>query len=152
MNRRHFLASSTALSAGALLPGTAGAAPKPAAPRFRLGTVTYNLAKDWDLDTLISACRTGGVQGVELRTTHKHGVETALNAEQRKAVAAKFKGSGVELWGLGTTCEFHSPDATEVKRQIQIGEDFCRLTHDVGGRGIKVRPNRIPKGVDPDRR
>lgn len=148
MNRRRFLASPALLGAGALLPG---AAPRRVAPRFRLGTVTYNLARNWDLDTLISTCRKGGVQGVELRTTHKHGVEPTLNAEQRRAVQAKFKNSGVELWGLGTTCEFHSPDPAEVKRQVRIAGDFCRLTHDVGGRGIKVRPNRLPKGVPPEK-
>ena len=88
---------------------------------------------------------------MELRTTHAHQVEPTLSAEERKTVASKFKNSGVTLWGLGTTCEFHSPDPAEVKRQVVIAEEFCRLTHDIGGRGIKVRPNRTPKGVPPEK-
>jgi hypothetical protein len=48
---------------------------------MKLGTVTYNIAKDWSLDTLIAHCKAAGFAGVELRTTHAHGVEPSLNAE-----------------------------------------------------------------------
>ena len=42
---------------------------------MKLGIVTYNIGKDWDLDTLIANCEGTGFDGVELRTTHAHGVE-----------------------------------------------------------------------------
>src|SRR5271166_4219527 len=57
------------------------AAPSP--PPFKLGLVTYNLEKDWDIDTLIKNCEETGFEGVELRTTHKHGVEISLDKAQR---------------------------------------------------------------------
>ena len=37
---------------------------------MKLGLVTYNLAKDWDLGTIIANCEETGFSGVELRTTH----------------------------------------------------------------------------------
>ncbi len=84
MDRRRFLA------AGAL--GAAGLAAAPAAepsavkdedkkPKFRLGLVTYNLAANWDLPSLLKACKATGVSPVELRTTHKHGVEPSLSKD-----------------------------------------------------------------------
>ena len=78
-NRRHFLTQS-AIGAGALgaLPVLAAApAAKPTSflsgkPGMKLGTVTYNLAQDWDIETLIKNCEAANFEGVELRTTHAH--------------------------------------------------------------------------------
>ncbi|MFO0948106.1 MAG: TIM barrel protein [Planctomycetota bacterium] len=112
---------------------------------FLPGTVTYNIAKDWDLETLIKNCEQVGLAAVELRTTHKHGVEPSLDASARKKVRDRFEDTPVKLFGLGTTCEFHSPDAATVKKNIATATDFIRLAHDVGADGIKVRPNGLAK-------
>ncbi|KPL08583.1 xylose isomerase [candidate division BRC1 bacterium SM23_51] len=109
--------------------------------------VTYNMARNMDLPTLIKTCKASGFEGVELRTTHKHGVEPTLSADARREVRKRFDNAGVVLWGLGTTCEFHSPDPAEVRKQIKICADFCQLAQDTGARGVKVRPNRLPKGI-----
>ena len=61
------------------------------APGFRLGLVTYNLAKDWDIETLIKNCEETGFEAVELRTTHKHGVELPLTKEPRAEVAPPLR-------------------------------------------------------------
>ena len=42
---------------------------------MKLGTVTYNLARNWDISTIIKRCSATGFKGVELRTTHAHKVE-----------------------------------------------------------------------------
>src|SRR5665648_835844 len=55
-------------------------------PSMKLGLVTYQWAKDWDLPTLIANCVQTDVLGVELRTEHAHGVETKINAAQRAEV------------------------------------------------------------------
>ena len=51
---------------------------------MHLGLVTYNLAKDWDLATIIQNCQESGFEGVELRTTHAHGVEVELSARPQQ--------------------------------------------------------------------
>ncbi len=114
---------------------------------MQLGLVTYQWGADWDLPTLIANCQKTGFRGVELRTTHKHGVEPTLDEAQRRDVAKRFADSQVELVGLGTVCEFHSPDAEVVRKNIEEAKSFIRLCHDVGGSGIKVRPNGLPAGV-----
>jgi sugar phosphate isomerase/epimerase len=118
---------------------------------MQLGLVTYQWGADWDLPTLIKNCQTTGFAGVELRTTHKHGVEPSLDERGRKEVAARFADSPVELVGLGTACEFHAPDAATLRKNIDETKAFIRLCHDVGGSGVKVRPNGLPAGVPADR-
>jgi sugar phosphate isomerase/epimerase len=125
----------------------ASAAPKSADRRFRLGLVTYNLAAKWDLKTLLKLCKATSVSPVELRTTHDHGVEPALTKSQRKDVRKRFTDSGVEIWGCGTVCEFHSPDQEVVKKNIETCKQFIDLVQDLGGKGVKVRPNGLPKDI-----
>jgi sugar phosphate isomerase/epimerase len=114
---------------------------------MQLGLVTYMWGAEWYLPTLLRNCRDTGFAGVELRTTHKHGVEPTLSTEQRREVAQRFADSGVELVGLGSACEYHSPDPAVVKANIEETKGFIRLCHDVGGSGVKVRPNDLPKDV-----
>lgn len=117
---------------------------------LQLGIVTYNIAKDWDLDTILKRLSTLGYGGVELRTTHKHGVEVNLSADQRREIRKKFEDSGIDLAGLGSAFEFHSNDPAEVRKNIEGTKEFVRLAHDLGAPGVKVRPNGIPKGEDPE--
>jgi sugar phosphate isomerase/epimerase len=118
---------------------------------FKLGLVTYNLAKDWDVPAIVKNCEATGFEAVELRTTHKHGVEPALNKEQRAEVKNRFAGAKVRLLSLGSTCEFHSPDQSVVGKNVDECKRFVELAHDIGAIGVKVRPNGIPKEVPEDR-
>lgn len=114
---------------------------------FKLGLVTYNLAKDWDIPTIIKNCEATGFEAVELRTTHKHGVEPTLSKERRIEVRNQFAGTKVRLLSLGTVCEFHSPDQSIVRKNIDECKRFIELAHDIGAIGVKTRPNGIPKEV-----
>ncbi len=149
LTRRRFLHAAGALAAAGLAV-PASAAPTKAddkAPKFRLGIVTYNIAKAWDVPTIIKVCKNVGLAAVELRTTHKHGVEPTLSKDQRADVRKQFADAGVEIWGCGTVCEFHSPDQAVVRRNIETCQQFVQLVADLGGRGVKVRPNALPKSV-----
>lgn len=110
---------------------------------MRLGLVTYNLAKDWDLEALIANCEQTGFAGVELRTTHAHKVESDLNPAQRAAVRKRFAGSQVELVGLGTAFEFDAVDPAELQRHIEGTKAYLQLAADLGASGVKVRPNKL---------
>lgn len=118
---------------------------------MKLGLVTYLLGRDWDVPTLIKNCTATGFEGVELRSTHAHGVEPTLNDRQRAEVQARFTDSEVELVGLGSACEYHSADPAVVRKNIEETKAFVKLCHDVGGSGVKVRPNGLPAGVPVDK-
>jgi sugar phosphate isomerase/epimerase len=114
---------------------------------LKLGLVTYNLAKDWDIPTILKNCTEAQFAGVELRTTHAHGVEVSLNATQRGEVRKRFEDSPVQLMGLGSAFDFHTPDPAKLRADIEATKAYIVLAHDVGATGIKVRPNGLPKEV-----
>lgn len=123
------------------------AAEEPKPRKLKLGLVTYNWGKSWDVPTIIANCQTTGFTGVELRSTHKHGVEITMDASRREEVRQRFQNSNVELVGLGSACEFHSADPQIVAKNIAETKQFVRLCSDVGGTGVKVRPNGLPNDV-----
>jgi sugar phosphate isomerase/epimerase len=108
---------------------------------MRLGLVTYQLGKDWDVPTLVEKLAALRYDGVELRTQHAHGVEDTLPKEERAEVRRRFADSPVELVGLGSTFEYHALDPGEVRRNVEGTKRYCELARDVGAGGVKVRPN-----------
>jgi sugar phosphate isomerase/epimerase len=114
---------------------------------MQLGLVTYNVAKDWDIETIIQKLEAARFEMVELRTTHKHGVEPSLSRQERERVRDRFNRSKVKLLSYGSTCEFHSPDPTVREKNIAECKAFIELAHDTGALGVKVRPNAFPPGV-----
>jgi sugar phosphate isomerase/epimerase len=164
LNRRDFLRNtSLGLTAlGLTAASGAGAEPKqkkqkaaPSQPlpslakksKMKLGTVTYNLAMDWDIPTIIANCSEAKFEGVELRTTHKHGVEVTLSKAQRAEVKKRFADSPVALASLGSAFDYHTPDQAKLKKDIEATKEYIVLAHDVGAMGVKVRPNGLPKEV-----
>ena len=110
---------------------------------MKLGLVTYNLASAWDLKTLEEHCVQTGFEGVELRTTHAHGVELALSPAERADLRERLADSPIQYVGLGSVYEYDSPDPDQLKENIEGTKEYIRLAHDVGIGGIKVRPNRV---------
>ncbi|MDW8105822.1 MAG: sugar phosphate isomerase/epimerase family protein, partial [Armatimonadota bacterium] len=149
--RREFLQGSMVLMAASAFSSEASSSGVSTPPAFRLGLVTYNLARAWDVATLIARCKATGFAAVELRTTHAHGVEPDLSPARRKEVRQQFEDAGIVLWGLGTVCEFHSPDPAVVRQNIETCKRFCELARDVGAKGVKVRPNDLPEGIPPEK-
>jgi len=143
ITRRDFLARSAGLAAVATALRAAGAP----GGQMRFGLVTYLWGQDWDLPTLIRNCETSRVLGVELRTTHAHGVEPSLNADERAEVKKRFDDSPVVLVGLGSNERFDDPDPANLNAAIEATKAFVKLSHDVGGSGVKVKPNAFHEGV-----
>src|SRR3954453_248327 len=123
-NRRRFLTGLGAICGVSPLVsmGQAAESLKSSVPQskasMKLGMVTYQLGQDWDLPTIIKNCEAAQFDGVELRTSHKHGVEVTLSAEERDQVRQRFQDSKVELMGLGSAFDYHTPDAQKLRRDI----------------------------------
>jgi sugar phosphate isomerase/epimerase len=155
--RREFLARTTLAPMAAAAVATMAAGPRdaaaaevvplPKASPMHLGMVTYNLGKDWDIETILKNCTAAGFEGVELRTTHAHKVEVNLGKAERETVRKRFADSKVQLYGLGSAFDYHTPDAAKLKQDLQATKDYIVLAQDVGASGVKVRPNGLPKEV-----
>ncbi|HET6575457.1 MAG TPA: TIM barrel protein [Fimbriiglobus sp.] len=148
LSRRSFLAAAGAAVAAPWV--RSAPAPAPGEPKFRLGLVTYNVAKDWDLPTILRICKQDGIAAVECRTTHKHGVEPTLSAARRRDVKKQFADSGVTFLSCGSVCEFQSADPAVVRKNVEDCKRFVGLVRDLGGKGVKVRPNGVAKGHTPE--
>ncbi|RYY30779.1 MAG: sugar phosphate isomerase/epimerase [Chitinophagaceae bacterium] len=114
---------------------------------MRMGLVTYQWGKDWDLPTLIANCEKTGFLGVELRTQRAHKVESDLNKAQRAEVKKRFADSRVTCIGYGSNYEYHSPDAAVVRKNIEDTKEYIVLCQDIGATGLKVKPNYLPPDV-----
>lgn len=150
ISRRGFLGTAAvgaSLASGILgLPSFAVAQEKKGA-EIRFGLVTYQWGKDWDLPTLIANCAKAGALGVELRTTHKHGVEPSLTEAERTDVRKRFADTDVKCVGIGSNERYDSPDPEVVKKAIEATKAFIVLSHDIGGTGVKVKPDSFHPNV-----
>lgn len=144
----HTIKAAAGLTAAGTLTSCATLTGKKPSSDIRFGLVTYQWAKDWDLPTIIKNCETAKVYGVELRTTHKHGVEPTLNTQQRRDVKKSFADSPVTLVGVGSNERYGTADADKLAKAIEATKDFIKLSSDVGGSGVKVKPGFFNEQVD----
>lgn len=143
LDRRLFLSSSAAAAAVAATSWSPVVADQSGESNFGFGLVTYMWGADYGLPALLKVCEEAGFQAVELRTTHAHKVEPSLDDAQRAEVRKRFADSNVVLAGLGSDERFDSPDAAKLKKAIETTKEFVRLSHDIGGSGVKVKPDRF---------
>lgn len=146
-NRRNFIKGVSLTTFAMALSGSELFAGFKKGSKMKPGLVTYLWGKDWDVPTIIRNCEKSNMLGVELRTEHAHGVEPSLNAAQRKEVKARFANSKVEMIGYGSNVEFDSPDPAILKQNMDLAKELVKLSHDVGGSGVKVKPNKFHEGV-----
>jgi len=118
---------------------------------LKIGLMTYNLGKDWDIETIIKNCTEAEWKSVELRTTHKHGVEVTLSDAQRAEVKKRFKDSALETISLASAFQYHFTDQAEVRKNIEGTKEFVKLARDIGATGIRVFPNAFIEGTDKEK-
>ena len=151
-SRRRFLTSGLAVAAGASAVGLPAqrvtAHDEPSGPALRLGLMTYNLARDWDLDTVIKNCTETKFEHAELRTTHAHGVEVSLSKAERLEVKKRFEDAGLKL-SLASGFAYHWDDPQKLRENIEGTKEYTLLAQDIGAIGIRVFPNALmaDKGI-----
>ncbi len=148
IDRKHFLKAISLLAGTPLLPAAARAAVKPnPATKMKLGLVTYLWGKDWDVPTLIKNCTDTGIHGIELRVEHAHKVSPELNKRERQLIRDQFSGSAVRCVGMGTNEQYDFPDQQALNASIARTKEFIQLSADIGGTGVKVKPNAFHRDV-----
>lgn len=152
-SRRDFLKTAVVTSSATLVGGcSAQAAQTPGMKKNRnplkLGLMSYTLAKDWDIDTIIKNCLETKFEHVELRTTHAHGVEVTLSKTARAEVRKKFEDAGIKI-SLASAFAYHWDDPKKLREHIEGTKEYTLLAEDLGAIGIRVFPNAIlvDKGI-----
>ena len=141
--RRKFLKDSALLTGAILIPGMGWVDAKAPGSKMKLGLVTYLWGQHWDVPTLIRNCSAAKISGVELRTQHAHQVEPNLSPSARMEVKKRFADSPVTLVGLGTNQQYDFVNPEKLKTSILETKEYIKLCHDIGGSGVKVKPNAL---------
>lgn len=115
---------------------------------MKLGLLTFNMAMEWDLDTIIEKCLSLGFEGVEFRTQreHAHGVEISLSEASRNDVRKKFEDAGVAICGLSTGCAFDHIDQDQLEADMAEARKHLDLAADLNAGGVKVYGNKLHLG------
>ncbi len=143
LSRRGFFSRSMLAGAGLGLSQRGMAAPAKRVSKMRFGFTSYQWGSDWDIPTMIANLTKAKAFSTELRTVAKyaHGVELTLSATQRAEVKKQFADSPVLLVGLALVERLDSPDPARLNAQIESTKAYVKLSHDVGGHGVRVVPN-----------
>ena len=149
LRRREFLLRLLALSGAAILPSTAWSQIQKNSRRrdIRFGLVTYMWGYDLEINGLIDLCTSAGVSGVELRVDHAHGVTPGLTKQERRDIRKRFRSSPVEVVGIGTNQQFDHPEPYALRASFDKTVEYIKLSKDIGGSGVKVKPNQFHPGV-----
>jgi len=147
IDRKTFLKSLSLITGASLISPETFALEAAKKSKIQLGFVTYLWGKDWDVPTIIKNCTDTKIHGVELRVEHAHKVMPNLTAEERREVKKKFADSPVKIVGLGTNQQYDYVDPAKLKESVERTKEFIKLSADVGGSGVKVKPNALHKEV-----
>jgi len=117
---------------------------------MKLSIMTYQIAKDWDLDTYLRVARQSGCVGVEFRVEmgFRHGVELERTAEERRAIKAKCAEAGIDIACIATGCRFHFPEPEKRAEQVALAKQYVQLAADLGCGRIRVFGNDLPPDVE----
>ncbi len=117
---------------------------------MKLSLLTYNIAREWDLEKIIEVCKKWGYAGVEFRTNagHKHGVELSTSKEERKEIKERLEDAYLEAVGLGTSCRFEYSDVSKRRENIEDAKRYVELAADIDSQKIRVFGNKFEEGAD----
>jgi sugar phosphate isomerase/epimerase len=117
---------------------------------MKLSIMTYQIAKDWDLETYLDVARRTGCAGVEFRVElgYKHGVELERTPEERQAIKQACADAGIEVACLATGCRFHFPEPEKRAEQVALAKKYVELAADIGAPRIRVFGNDLPPDVE----
>ncbi|MDO8952272.1 MAG: TIM barrel protein [Draconibacterium sp.] len=147
-SRKEFIRNVSLFTGGAMLTnGLFSSYKKIHGSEMKLGLVTYLWAKDWDIPTIIRNCSEANILGVELRVEHAHKVTLGLTAAERSEVKKKFADSPVEIVGMGTNEQYDWPEPEKLKNSVETTKKWLQLSKDIGGSGVKVKPNQFHEGI-----
>jgi len=157
-SRRNFINAAAVSTAAMVLPGfTSDTEQKKKKSPFslnknplKLGLMTYQVGQSWDIETIINNLQTTKFEHVELRTTHKHGVEVTMSKQLRSDVKKRFADANIAI-SLASAFEYHSADPDELRKNIEGTKEYLQLAADVGAQGVRVFPNAVPDEGDDTR-
>jgi sugar phosphate isomerase/epimerase len=105
----------------------------------------------WELREIVAAARAWGYGGVELRALGG-SLDLLSRAEfapaQIGTTRKYFADEGVAICCVDSSCAFHSPDASERAKQVEIALAHAQLAAKLGAPLIRIFPDKIQPGAE----
>ncbi|MCC7493304.1 MAG: sugar phosphate isomerase/epimerase [Fimbriimonadaceae bacterium] len=114
---------------------------------MKLALLSFDIAKGYDLPTLLKVGRASGFSAVELRMQlgHSHGVDLHLDADGRRAVRDQCDDALLEICGIGVSNRFEYPDPRKRQESIDEVKRYIELAADLDAYRVRVFGNDMPK-------
>lgn len=108
---------------------------------------TYQVAQDWDVQTLCRMARETGHEGVEFLQDYKqaHGLEADAGPEHRKRVRDALSAHGLVCASLTSCMRFDMPDDGERRRSVEQVRRVIDYAPEMGCTHVRVLGDRVPE-------
>ncbi len=145
MNRRHFVATSLAATAGLAAGINAFSCSDPnKRSDIKVGLYSITYLGVWyrgealSLEELIIRAKNYGYAGIEIDGKRPHGNPLDWPTERCKVLRSVADGEGIEIYGVAGNNDFSSPMPERRECEIAYLKELIRMTSDFGAKTLRV--------------
>jgi len=144
MNRRQFVATSLAATAGLASSVSCLSQDSPASYDIKVGLYSITYLGIWyrgealPLEDMIQRAKDYGYQGIELDGKRPHANPLDWPTQRCKDFLSLANDEGIEIYGVAANNDFSSPVPEYRECQIAYNKDLIRMTADFGAKTLRL--------------
>ena len=144
MNRRQFVATSLAATAGLATNISCLSQESPSSYDIKVGLYSITFLGIWyrgealSLEDLIQRAKTYGYEGIEIDGKRPHGNPLDWPTQRCSDLRSLADGEGIEIYGVAANNDFSSPVPEYRECQIAYVKDLIRMTSDLGAKTLRL--------------
>ncbi len=144
MNRRQFVATSLAATAGLMAGANALSCSADKKPDIKVGLYSITFLGVWyrgealPLEEMVKRAKAYGYTGIEIDGKRPHGNPLDWPTRKCKDFRAMADGEGIEIYGVAANNDFSSPVPEHREAQIAYVRDLIRMTSDLGAKTLRM--------------
>jgi len=144
MNRRQFVATSLAASAGLVAGANALSCNSQKKSDIKVGLYSITYLGAWyrgqalPLEDMVRRAKEYGYTGIEIDGKRPHGNPLDWSTQKCKDLKTMANGEGIEIYGVAANNDFSSPIPEHREAQIAYVKDLIRMTSDFGAKTLRM--------------
>ncbi|MBP8959265.1 MAG: sugar phosphate isomerase/epimerase [Bacteroidales bacterium] len=144
INRRQFVATSFAATAGLMAGASALSCNSPNKSDIKVGLYSITFLGVWyrgeamPLEEMVKKAREYGYTGIEIDGKRPHGNPLDWPTKKCKEFSSYASGEGIEIFGVAANNDFSSPIPEHRECQIAYVKELIRMTSDLGAKTLRL--------------
>ncbi len=144
MNRRQFVATSLAATAGLIAGANALSCSTQKKSDIKVGLYSITYLGVWyrgeamPLEEMIKRAKEYGYTGIEIDGKRPHGNPIDWPTQKCKEFRTLADGEGIEIYGVAANNDFSSPIPEHREAQIAYVKELIRMTSDLGAKTLRM--------------